>query len=254
MSGRGGGCGGHAAWEESEKAILYKHFNDVDKYSHGVDIDACIAELKALGLPSAGREARYEAGVIRTTWSRLKKKGYVPSPPDRTANTPATGRAAHAQSSPDTLVDIAKKRLPAVDNAAVKAQIELVEGLKDEVDSLGRKKDDAWKANIQRVEKEAAKQLKRKRDSGDKKIAFTFGDSEENRAYEHVSAEHASKNSRLQLEEKTLAEMKEKVERGKTEIAKLRKEHADLGAFLKELEGSAGSSSGAAGPAATPEY
>ena len=48
---------GHAA-EESEKAILYKHFNDVDN-PHGVDIDACIAELKALGLPSAGREARY---------------------------------------------------------------------------------------------------------------------------------------------------------------------------------------------------
>ena len=79
------------------------------------------------------------------------------------------------------------------------------------------RKDDAWKANIQRVEKEA-KQLKRKRDSGDKKIAFNFGDSEENRAYEMLK-EHASKKSRLQLEEKTLAEMKEKVDAGKTRQA-----------------------------------
>ena len=244
------GGGGYPSWDQKELDIVRKHFAPTD--GHGVKIGPVIAELKALGLPSAGREERYEANNIRTMWRRLKDKGYVPSPPDRTANTPATGRA---QSSPDTLVDIAKKRLPVGgDHAAVKAQIELVEGLKDEVGSLGRKKDDASVALDRRVEKEAAKQLKRKRDSGDKKIAFNFGDIEENRAYEHVSAEHASKKSRLQLEEKTLAEMKEKVERGKAEIAKLRKEHADLGAFLDGLEGAAGSSSGAAGPAATPEY
>ena len=66
MSGRGGGRGGHAAWEESEKAIVYKHFAPTGGI--GVDIDACIAELKALGLPSSGREARYKDNAIRAKW------------------------------------------------------------------------------------------------------------------------------------------------------------------------------------------